>query len=325
MDWIKKNYDRFALLLLAVALLGSSAIMVWCVKGFQARYEPALAVVSHGKKVALLETEPLERAELALEKPAAWGVHPGLLFVSRKYVVGKNAATKENVLIDPFEAGSTPLHSPVPNEWFLKNSLEAAILEPDALGQDPDKDGFSNLDEYLGKTNPVDAQSHPSYLTKLRLKRFIKVPFRLKFEAYDEGSFQINTVDVRQPTQFVKIGELIAGTKFKAVKFEKKSTLNPNTGVDRDVSELTVEHTESGLQVVLVVGTEVNSPDQYARFAFLWDGTEFTVKKLQKFSLKPDSGVEYKLIDIKESEALINNVKTDGDPIKVPHMEELPR
>jgi hypothetical protein len=322
MDWIKKNYDRFALLLLAVALLASSAYLVLCVKGFGTRYEPVLSPVTHGKKVALLETEPLERAEQALAKPAEWGVHQGLLFVSRKYVVGKNATTKENVLIDPFEPGSTPLHPPVPNEWFLKNGLETAILESDALTQDPDKDGFSNLDEYLGKTDPLNPQSHPSYLTKLRLKKFVKVPFRLKFEAYDEGSFQINTVDVRQPTQFVKLGELIAGTKYKAIKFEKKSVLNPNTGVDRDVSELTVEHTESGLQVVLVVGIEANSPDQYARFAFLWDGTEFTVKKLQTFSLKPEPGVVYKLIDIKDNEALINNVKTDGDPIKVPHTEE---
>jgi len=325
MDWIKKNYDRFALLLLAVALLASSAYMVLCVNGFATRYEPVLASVTHGKKVALLETEPLERAKQALAKPAEWGVHAGLLFVSRKYVVGKNATTKENVLIDPFEPGSTPLHPPVPNEWFLKSGLETAILESDALTQDPDKDGFSNLDEYLGKTDPLNPQSHPGYLTKLRLKKFIKVPFRLKFEAYDEGSFQINTIDVRQPTQFVKLGEMIAGTKYKALKFEKKSVLNPNTGVDRDVSELTVEHSESGLQVVLVVGTESNSPDQYARFAFLWDGTEFTVKKLQTFSLKPESGVVYKLIDIKDNEALINNVKTDGDPIKVPHTEEPPR
>jgi hypothetical protein len=324
MDWIKKNFDRFALLLLAVALLGSSVALFLSVNGFADRYQPVLANVLHGKKVALLETEPLERAKASLEKPASWDRHSGLLFESRKYVVGKNAATKENVLIDPFEPGSTPLHPPVPNEWFLKNGLEAAILENDVLSQDPDKDGFSNLDEQIGKTDPLVASSHPSYLTKLRLKRFIKVPFRLKFEAYDEGNFQINTVDVRQPTQFVKIGELIAGTKFKAVKFEKKTTLNPTTGIDRDVSELTVEHAESGLQVVLVVGTEVNSPDQYARFAFRWDGTEFTVKKLQTFSLKPEPGVVYKLIDIQEGEAVINNVKTDGDPIKVPRIEEQP-
>jgi hypothetical protein len=77
---------------------------------------------------------------------------------------------------------------------------------------------------------------------------------------------------------------------------------------------------ETGLQVVLVVRTEVDSPDQYARFAFLWDHSEFSVKKDQKFVLKPEPTIEYKLIDIRENEAVITNVKT-GDQIRVPRLE----
>lgn len=34
---------------------------------------------------------------------------------------------------------------------------------------DPDKDGFTNQEEYQAKTNPVDATSHPLYVTKLKL------------------------------------------------------------------------------------------------------------------------------------------------------------
>jgi len=322
MDWIKKNYDRFVLLLLAIALLASSACMIWTVNGFPERFAPLQAKVPHGTKVTSLETEAMDRAKESLVKPAAWGVHPNQLYVARKFVVKRDAATGQDTLVDPFAATSVPLHPPIPNAWFLQNGLEDRILDTDVLTQDPDKDGFSVLDEYVGKTNPVDANAHPSYLTKLRLKRFIKVPFRLKFEAYDDdGNFQINTVDVKQPTQFLKLGEAIAGTKFKVVKFEKKSIPNPRTGVDTDVSELTVENIETGLKVTLVVRTEVDSPDQYARFAYLWDGTEFTVKKDQKFSLKPETDIVYKLIDIRENEALIINVKTEGDPIKVPHLD----
>jgi len=322
MDWIKKNYDRGALLLLAVALLVSSAGMIYTIKGYPDRFAPVQAQVPHGTKVTSLETEALEHAKDSLAKPAAWEEHTGLLYVSRRYVARHDAATGADLLINPFEPGSAPLHPPIPNAWFLKYHLDDRILDADVLDQDPDKDGFTNLDEFQGNTDPQDPASHPSYLTKLRLKRFIRVPFRLKFEAYDDdGSFQINTVDVHQPTQFVKIGETIAGTKYKVVKFESKSEPNPNTGVNRDISELTVEHIETGVRVPLIVGTEVNSPDQYARFAFLWDHTEFTVKKEQKFFLKPEPGVEYKLIDIQEKEAQIINVKTEGDPIKVPHLE----
>ena len=296
--------------------------MIFSIKSYPERFAPIQAEVVHGKKVTSLETEALERAKEALVKPTSWENHTGSLFVSRKYVARHDDAAGADLLINPFEPGSAPLHPPIPNDWFLKNNLADRILDTDVLNQDPDKDGFTNLDEFVGKTDPQDSASHPSYLTKLRLKKFIRTPFRLKFEAYDDdGNFQINTVDVHQATQFVKMGEIITGTKYKVVKFESKAELNPKTGVNKDISELVVEHIESGNRVALVVGTEVNSPDQYARFAFLWDHTEFTVKKDQKFVLKPEPGTEYKLIDIRDNEALIMNVKTEGDPIKVPHLE----
>lgn len=322
MDWIKKNYDRFALILLALALLVSSIYLLLTAHGFSERFASVLSEPPHGKKVTMLETEALEKADASLSKPAAWNQHNGSLFVSRKYVAKRDASGPgQDALIDPFENGSPALHPPIPNEWFLQNGLADRILDADVLKQDADNDGFTHLDEYLGKTDPQNADSHPGYLTKLRLKKFVKVPFRLKFEAYDGGdSFQINTVDVRQPTQFVKMGETINGTKYKVAKFEKKSVVNPRTEVDTDVSELTVENIETGLNVVLVVRTEVNAPDQYARFAFLWDHTEFSVKKEQNFSLKPEPDIQYKLIDIRDAEAVIINLKT-GDQIKVPHMD----
>ena len=324
MDWIKKNYDRFMLLLVAIALLVSSAGLIYTIKSYPDRFAPIQATVVPGVKVTSLETDALERAKASMQKPAEWNRRNSSLFVSRKFVA-RHDANGTDQLINPFDPGSAPLHPPIPNDWFLKNKLEDRILDADVLEQDPDKDGFSNLDEFEGRTDPQNAASHPSYLTKLRLKKFIRIPFRLKFEAEDgDGNFQINTVDVHQPTQFVRMNEVIARTKYKVIKFEKKSEPNPKTGVDKDTSELTVEHIETGIKVALIIGREVNSPDQYAQFSFLWDHTEFTVKKEQQFYLKPERDIEYKLVDIRDSEAVIIKVKTDkpnGGPIKVPHLD----
>lgn len=321
MEWIKKNYDRFILLLLAVMLLGSSGALFWFAKSFPERFAPALAEVPHGQKVISLETAALERVEASLQKPALWNSYSGSLLVSREYVEQRDASGQAN-LVEVFREGSAPLHPPVPNEWWIKNGFKEHILEADLLEQDPDKDGFSNLDEYLGKTDPTDPNSHPAYVSKLRLKQYIKVPFRLKFEAdAGDGSYQIRTLDVRQPTVYVKVGEVIPNTKFKVEKFEKKSTLSPATGEEKDVSELTVQHVTSGISTPLVIDVVTDIPDQFARFAFLWDHTEFTVKKGEKFALKPEPNILFKLIDIRDNEAVINSAKTDGDPIKVPRLE----
>ena len=314
MNWIQKHYDRFALIVVAVVLLGSSALLVWQIQAFQASFAPAQEKVPHGTKVAPLDTSVIDRAFAFLKKPATWEGHSGLLFASRKYLV------KAGVPVDPTEGGK--IHPPVENEWFVTNNLD--LLESNILNEDPDADGFTNFEEWTGKTDPNNKDSHPPFIEKLRLVRFIKKPFRLLFPAYDDDSFQINTLDLRQPTQFCKLGDKIGGTKFKIVKFEHKTVPNPKTdGAELDVSELTLQNLETEVQVVLVLNRTVDSPDSYAQFRYLLDNSELQIKKDQKFTLKVEPGVEYKLIDIQESAALIT--KKSGEQIKVPRLEASPR
>jgi hypothetical protein len=201
------------------------------------------------------------------------------------------------------------------------------------LNEDPDGDGFTNLDEWKGlkgdgsdSTDPQDKNSHPPYWSKLRLVQYIKQPFRLQFNAYDGDpkkpetmSFQINTVDVQQPSQFVKIGDTIQGTKFKVIGFEAKSIPNPATGSNTDVSELTVQNNETSDKVALVLDTIVDSPDSYALFDYLWANKEFEVKKGKEFVLLPEATLRYKLIDITEDEALIQT--PTGQQVRIPRLK----
>ena len=144
--------------------------------------------------------------------------------------------------------------------------------------------------------------------------------FRLLFSAQpDADSYQINTVDINQASQILKIGDQIAGTKFKLIKFEPKSMTDSN-GIDHNISELTIQNTETQAQVVLVYDKQADSPDSYAVLKYLWNTSQITVKKDQEFVLKPETDVKYKLIDISDREAVIQT-KT-GDKITIPHFEE---
>jgi hypothetical protein len=109
---------------------------------------------------------------------------------------------------------------------------------------------------------------------------------------------------------------VINGTKFKVVSFRYNDVPNPATGITRDVSELTVQNTESGDDVALVLETIVDSPDSYALFNYLWADKQFKVKKGKEFVLLPEASLRYKLIDITEDEALIQT--PTGQQVRIP-------
>jgi len=310
--WIQRNYDQFTLALVALVLLVLSGFLIESAVTFQQLFDVIRDQGVQSNAIPPVEMTAVNDATASVGAPGKWTLNPdqGSLFISVPYIA------KDGKLFDPRKA-LTPLHPPVPNKWIIDHGLD--ILDNNVLNEDPDGDGFTNLEEWKNlkgdgsdSTDPQDPKSHPPYYTKLRLVRYIKVPFRLEFDAWDGDtakqeslSFQINTLDVRQPTQFRKLGEMIEGTKFKVMKFVQKSQTDANTGSQQDVSELTVQNTETGDNVILVVEKTADSPESYALFHYLWNNTQIEVKKGKEFVLLPDSTLRYKLIDIKEAEALI--------------------
>jgi len=171
-------------------------------------------------------------------------------------------------------------------------------------------------------TVPQEKNSQPPYWTHLRLERSIPQPFRLIFNAYDGDvqkpdslEFQINAIDVHQPSQFVKIGDVINGTKFKVMRFEYKGVLNPPS----DASELTVQNTETGEDIILKLQKIADCRDAYAVFRYLWNNTEFRVTKGQQFSIPPETSLQYRLIDVGPGGAAIKT--SAGQVLMVPLLQ----
>jgi hypothetical protein len=283
---------------------------------FGTKFAEAMATVSPSRKIPPLVLRSVEEAKVALETPPTWVVENkeprsrGSLFVSELYIVGP-----EGIPLKP-NIGNLRSDSltgkGIPNSWFMDNNLP--LREAGVALQDPDKDGFSNEDEWRENTDPNNKDSHPPYHTKLFLKQFIQVRFRLILNAVNGDikkpetlEFQINTVDLRQPSEFLKLGDMVPNTKFKLEKFEFKEELNPNTGEKMDVSELTLTNIETSDTVVLVLTKVTNSPDVFGLFEYQWPQPpqDIRVKKLQEFALKPETDKRYKLVDIKETEAVI--------------------
>jgi len=306
-DRIKANYDRAALMGAALFLFICAISIWWSAIQFGNRLitpQPSRGKPASQPPVSV----ELDRAAEQLQNPAQWKASKRSgLFVPEKHFIGADGL--------PATLQNTQVHAPVPNEWFEKYGLP--IEDADALDQDPDKDGFTNLDEWQGRTDPTNKESHPDYTTKLHLVSATEEPFRYMFSSRIKDKFGINTIDQSEPTQFLKVGEVIRGSDFKIVKFTEKRARN-QYGINEDVSELLVEHPQSHAQVTLLKGKVATSPQSVATFVYTWGGRrEFEVRKDEEFSLKPMEEIKYKLVNVQPAKAVIVNMAKPNAPIEI--------
>ena len=308
MNVLREHYERVLLIAAAVLLFVCSIFIFKNAVSFGSQMSvmpPAPALKSASP---MAKAQELDAAIEKLHQPPQWtfGGRSGL-FVPEKHFIGANG--------QPATLQTTEVHPPVPNEWLEQFGLP--IADNDVLDQDPDNDGFTNLDEWAGHTNPTDTNSHPEYYTKLKLKSATEEPFRLVFSSWFGGTFAINTIDMKQPTQFVKVGDSIKGTRFKVAKFAEKYEKN-KYGTNVDVSELTLEQVETHQQLTLTKEKVAMSPESVATFIYTWGGRlEFQVRKDQEFSLKPQEQIKYKLTDVGPAKAVIVNSQRADEPIEI--------
>jgi len=325
MNWIKKRYDQFLLAIFMVALIACVVMIFLRVQSFGEKFNDAVATVPPNNKVEKVKLGEIDAANEKLQHPPEWKMETdkegnlvrGSLFIAEPYII--NQANVPEKSTEGSLYADTLTGQRIPNRWFLNNNLP--LMSPKVPFDDPDKDGFNNEDEWRAQTDPNNKESHPAYVTKLFLKKFEKVPFRLVWKGYDgvptgpkkdpieKFSFQIDTLDLRQPSEFLKMGDMVPNTKFKLVKFEFKEAFNPKIEEKEDVSELTLVDTITGDKIVLILNKVTDSPDVYANFEYEWTQPAkiIRVKKLQEFVLMPevDDAHHYKLIDINDTEAQI--------------------
>ena len=214
MNWIRAHYDRVAVLAAALFLFCSALLIIRNVAQFGETFRVA--------------TAPARSPRCRHPKQSRWTKPPrnfvsrrsGRLAAGRDFSFRKNISSAPNGL--PATLQTTEVHPPVPNEWLEQFGLP--IADADVLTQDPDGDGFSNVGRMdKGTPNPTDKNSRPAFIAKLKMKSFSAEPFRMIFASSDGDTFGINTIDLKEPTQFLKIGRHDPGSRFKIVKFAEKS------------------------------------------------------------------------------------------------------
>ena len=254
-----------------------------------------------GKNAIALETNELEKTKKEILAPKEWiSKTKHRLFLSEKYLYfpDKNEIKKEDdkVMVGPFPLG-----------WLQKYDLP--IMDLTVATQDPDGDGFTNIMEYHPEkpeegTNPIDPQSHPSYISALRLKevKTTKIEYKFtstqKLEGKDVYSVIVEKGEDRN-SFMRKQGEKVEG--FEIVGFTPKRMVkkSASTGAEEevDVSELEVENKELEMKTIFVQGEGKNIPEIHATFVLALANKidqPFAAERGRSFDLM---GEKYRIID----------------------------
>ncbi|MBI1869842.1 MAG: hypothetical protein HYS07_01455 [Chlamydiae bacterium] len=190
----------------------------------------------------------------------------------------------------------------MPDEWEIRYNLDPTDLK-DAKS-DKDEDHYSNLDEYIGGSDPTDPNSFPG-LIKLKLLKIFKQGIRVNFFGYiklPDGSFQIQINWGRQ-TAFLKIDQEIRGYKIIEFSEESEKKFNPQINADEilDTSHIKIQKKEEN-PIKLVVGHPSFEKELYAIIEDSSTGKRYQVHAGSQIN-------SYKVLDITSSKVIVSRDK----------------
>jgi len=295
-----------------------------------------------GHTAAPIKPDDLQARLADLSAPALWNTPDDnhRLFISEGFLFYASLYPNGNYIQKNDGTARTP--GGVLISWYQKYGLN--FQDPNIDRQDPDGDGFSNKTEFLNEaskadqydgansTNPLDPQSHPSYLSRLRLQKFDLRPFHIQFvgvvKLNGENLFQISLADI-PPEGQPKLkrtgdpldyeGYIVGPYVVKIVQQEDPGTHSMETV---DESTLELDKPEIGFKILLPLHQIVYSPESTANFVMLMPTEVDKVIKVQRgktFNL-PFTGTEYLVIDVATTGATIRDTKTKQD-ISVPKLD----
>ncbi len=300
-EWLKENYEKALLIVATVVAVALAGWLILAGLKFGENFEQA----STPKSDQLPDTgiDSLSKASKALDGSVQWAGDN--LFVSAPVL------EQEGELVP---VGDGAVHYPIKDEWVKQYDL--AMTDGDLKEQDPDGDNFTNLEEFLGGTSPLDPDAHPAFITKLCLDSMVDSDLQLVFQTQvDPKTWQIDLVSPngKYRSQNMLVGKTQRfgpADMFRLDGFLEKRGVDDN-GVPIDESEVTISYVEAGGNVrvkqALVREQAWQVPTHEGNFLDQFDGTEFTAKRGSSFKLNNDPDHSFTVIEVNSQAAILKD------------------
>jgi hypothetical protein len=294
-----------------------------------------------GHTPSKLNADDLQAELAAWNTPANWPDNKHQLFISDSFLFYPGLYPDGNYLQK--NDGSARSPGGVLISWYQKYGIDFTDQNVDR--EDPDNDGFSNIVEFKNEqlkaseadgtksTNPLDSQSHPTYLSRIRLQKYDSRPFHIQFRGYQQlggiFEFQIFLKDVPSDSQpgLKKTGDPLGYEGYLIGAFHQNivSKEDPATHITTQVDESTLELDKPDIdfKISLVFRQEVDSPESTADFIMLMPSEVDKVIKVARgkvFTPPFMNGTEFLVIDASAQGALIRDGKTKKE-INIPLLD----
>jgi len=184
MSWLSENYDKAALGAAAVVAL---AVGYSVFSGGNEVDAPNAAIPNNTVEIEQRKTLALAHEKFSAEygfEPKQGDGNEVQSFVSFPLYSIKGKPGVQS-LTDDYE-----IHPGMPLKWWKDYKLEDYRLK-DGPELDADKDGFTNREEFDGKTDPTDAARHPDFIAKLKCASAKFKPYEMNWTRLDgeKGNF----------------------------------------------------------------------------------------------------------------------------------------
>lgn len=307
MSWASDNAEKLVLSGALVALAATAALTAL---KFSASEEQRGAAAKAAKS-AEGSFEVGQYADLAQKITA---VHPWKqpetghrLFISR--FVRWDAKSQRIRVYDPKE----PLDDGIPPIWKQKYGFP--VDDVNVQAQDPDGDGFTNKEEYVAQTEPLSKESHPAFITKLRVLQYSPKSFHIDVRSYQELDGQMTVMvelpdspDPKKKRIRVRKGDSFFNWTVQDFRKDVKKMFNPKVGaeIETDASALELANDVTGEKLTVIFKKKIDAPIHEGTLAYLIDKSQIPVSKGREFEFL---GAKYRLLSIDASGAKVAAVE----------------
>ena len=185
MSWISDNYEKVA--------IGGAAVVAIAFASIIFKNKNLVEEIA-----VLPSVKPIDETDVA----GLPGISAAKVSLANSHIItppiedgrelnlftGVQLFTKKDDLENPINLlQSPPVHEKMDNTWWLKYGIDPG--NSDAPEQDPDNDGFTNREECIAGTIPIDPKSHPDPIVKLMVKGVKTTQVHVRPQDFGGGKF----------------------------------------------------------------------------------------------------------------------------------------